>query len=137
MIFDVKPYISDKAIDCGPASLKMLLSWYDIEADINALRKDCKLKTIGCTAADIKRAAKKHGLVTGVYKTDADTLLSDTYPSICWWRKEHFLVFCGVDDRGLVVVCDPYKGRYRMSIEFFRLCYSGIAVSQTEDVNND
>lgn len=127
-MFDVKPITSERATDCGATCLKMLLDYYGIEADINQLIIDCNTRLIGCTATDVMRAGKLHSLDMKAYKTDVDGILNVDRPAIIWWKKKHFCIFCGIDDEGRIVICNPDRGRYRMSKSLFRSWYSGVAL---------
>ena len=106
----------------------MLLDYYGIEADINQLIIDCNTRLIGCTATDVMRAGKLHSLDMKAYKTDVDGILNVDRPAIIWWKKKHFCIFCGIDDEGRIVICNPDRGRYRMSKSLFRSWYSGVAL---------
>ena len=127
-MFDVKPITSERATDCGATCLKMLLDYYGIEADINQLIIDCNTRLIGCTATDVMKAGKLHSLDMKAYKTDVDGILNVDRPAIIWWKKKHFCIFCGIDDEGRIVICNPDRGRYRMSKSLFRSWYSGVAL---------
>ena len=106
----------------------MLLDYYGIEADINQLIIDCNTRLIGCTATDVMKAGKLHSLDMKAYKTDVDGILNVDRPAIIWWKKKHFCIFCGIDDEGRIVICNPDRGRYRMSKSLFRSWYSGVAL---------
>lgn len=127
-MFDVKPITSERATDCGATCLKMLLDYYGIEADINQLIIDCNTRLIGCTATDVMKAGKLHSLDMKAYKTDVDGILNVDRPAIIWWKKKHFCIFCGIDDEGRIVICNPDRGRYRMSKSLFRSWYSSVAL---------
>lgn len=127
-MYDVKPITSDKPTDCGATCLKMLLDYYGIEADINQLIIDCNTRLIGCTATDVMRAGRLHSLDMKAYKTDVDGILNVDRPAIIWWKKKHFCIFCGIDEAGRIVICNPDRGRYRMSKSLFRSWYSGVAL---------
>ena len=46
---------------------------------------------------------------------------------------------CGVDEKGNIVICNPDRGRYRMSKSLFGAWYSGIAIfsGEPEDVEGE
>jgi len=121
-MFDVTPITSPRRNDCGATCLKMLLAYYKIEVDLETLIKECRVTRKGCTLADINRAGRAHGLDMVSYE-DGDSGNSVAWdgatkqdrPCIVWWRKNHFVVCCGLDDDGKVVICDPDVGRYRIT----------------------
>ena len=128
MLHDITPITSPKKNDCGPTCLAMLLAYYGKDVPLENLIEECGLTFSGCTAKDLLRVGRLHGLDLKAYQTDVDGAASADRPSICWWRYSHFVVCCGTDEAGQVVVCDPDKGRYRMSKGIFRMFYSKIAI---------
>ena len=131
-MFDVKPVTCAKVNCCGPTCLKMLLDYYGIEANLDDLIKECNARLIGCTAADVMRAGRAHGLDMHAYDMDTDELLSTDRPAIIWWRKNHFVIYCGLDDDGNVVICNPIRGRYPLKVGSFSTMYSGNALFNGE-----
>lgn len=127
-MFDVIPVTSPLPTDCGPTCLKMLLSYYGTEVDLDQLIEECRTRFVGCSAADIKRAGNAHGLDVRVYKMDVDETIRQDRPSIVWWKFNHWVVCCGQDNDGNVVICNPDRGRYRMSQGLFKAFYSGVAI---------
>lgn len=127
-MYDVKPITSDKPTDCGATCLKMILDYYGTEVPLDQLVKECNTRLIGCTAKDVMIAAKLHDMDPHAYKTDVDGILNVDRPAIIFWRQNHFCVFCGVDEAGSIVICNPDRGRYRMSKGLFASWYSGVAI---------
>lgn len=127
-MYDVKPITSDRSTDCGATCLKMILDYYGTEVPLEQLIKECNTRLIGCTATDVMRAGKLHSLDMKAYKTDVDGILNVDRPAIIWWKKKHFCIFCGIDEAGRIVICNPDRGRYRMSKSLFRSWYSGVAL---------
>lgn len=136
-MYDIKPITSDKATDCGATCLKMLLNYYGIDVELDQLIKDCNTRLIGCTAADVIYAGRLHGVDMHAYKTDVDGVLNVDRPAIIWWKKTHFCVLCGVDDDGNIVICNPDRGKYRMSKSLFTAWYSGVALFVGEPADID
>lgn len=135
-MYDIKPVTTLITNACGEASLKMLLKYYGIDASIEDLIKECGAGFIGCTAADMARVGKSHGLDMRVYKMDAEALMKLDRPAIAWWKFNHFVVFCGMDNNGEPVICNPSIGRFAISIDAFSRFFSGIALcnGQADDV---
>lgn len=128
-MFDIVPVTSPRPTDCGATCLKMLLSYYGIEADLDELVKACNTRVIGCTGKDLCRAGRERGLDMKAWKSDAaDVLISDR-PAIIWWMYNHWVVYGGIDDYGRVVIYNPDKGRYRISPGTFASFYTGVAIS--------
>lgn len=138
-MYDVKPITSDRPTDCGATCLKMLLDYYGIDVPLDQLIKDCNTRLIGCTAADVLRAGRLHGVEMHAYKTDLNGILKVDRPAIIWWKRKHFCVLCGIDEGGNIVIINPDRGRYRMSKSLFGAWYSGIAIfsGEPEDVEGE
>ena len=131
-MYDVIPITSPKHVDCGPTCLKMLLAYYGIEVDLDTLIQECNVSITGCTGKDLKRVGDAHGLDVKAFKMAAEELVLQDRPSIVWWLYGHWCVCCGLDDNGQVVICNPDKGRYRMSKGLFKAFYSGVALFNGE-----
>lgn len=138
-MYDVTPITSPRPTDCGATCLQMLLKYYGTDVDLEQLIEECHTGLIGCTAKDVMAAGRLHGLDVHAYKTDVDGVIFADRPSIIWWKKRHFCVLCGVDDAGNIVICNPDRGRYRMSKSLFSAWYSGVAIFSgvPEDVEGE
>lgn len=121
---------------CGPASLKMLLSYYGIDVDFDALIEECHVSVDGCTAGDLLRAGKAHGLDMHAYHTSAEEVLRQDRPGILYWRGNHFLVYGGPNEQDEPVLYNPGRGVYAIDRGTFATLYSGIVLSNgtPEDV---
>lgn len=137
-MYDVKPVNDRRSTVCGPVSLKMLLSYYNIDADLDTLIEECNIRVDGCTAADLLRVGRAHGLDQMVaFKMEAAELVRQDRPAIIWWRYHHFCVFCGTNDAGDVVICNPSSARYAIDFGTFAALYSGVALFNGEPVTGD
>lgn len=131
-MFDVLPITSALPVDCGPTCLKMLLKYYGADVDLDALIRECNCTIAGCTAKDLMRAGNAHGMDMKAYQMDALELVNQDRPAIIWWKYCHYCVCCGKDEKGNVVICNPDRGRYRMSFGAFASFYSGVALFNGE-----
>lgn len=119
--------------------MKMLLSYYGIDAGIDNLTRECNTTPItGCTFADMLRCGRKYGLDMRAYRMDAEELIRQDRPSIAWWDHNHAVVCCGMDG-SRVIVCDPSGGQYRLTPYLFEQFYSGICIfnGEPEDLPDD
>ena len=138
-MFDIVPVTSARPTDCGATCLKMLLSYYGIDVDLETLIKECNTSLTGCSGKDLIRAGKAHGLDMIAYK-DGDGeggvpwkgVLYQDRPSIIWWLYEHWCVLGGLDDDGKVVIYNPDRGRYRISKGTFESFYTKVAIFNGE-----
>jgi ABC-type bacteriocin/lantibiotic exporter with double-glycine peptidase domain len=127
-MFDITPITSPIPVDCGPTCLKMLLAYYGTEVDLDTLIKECNTRIAGCSAKDLNRVGRAHGLDMKAFEMDAEELIRQDRPAIVWWKYDHWCVFCGKDDSGKVVIVNPDRGRYGMSAGIFKSFYSGVSL---------
>ena len=127
-MYDVKPVTTAHSTACGPACLAMLLRYYGQNVAIDALIQECGVGVVGCTATDLLRVGRAHGLNLAAYRMEAEALMRQDRPAIIWWRYTHFVVFCGMDAKGEPVICNPSSGRFPVSADVFTRFFSGIAL---------
>lgn len=134
-MFNVMPITSKIAVDCGATCLQMFLAYYGIDVDLKILTEECETNVTGCTAGGIKRAGEKHGLDIKAYNMSAEELIRQDRPAIIHWRSNHFCVFCGMNEEGKVVICNPDRGRYPLPVKSFTNFYCGVALFNGEPVD--
>lgn len=103
------------AMDCGPASLAMIVSYYGREPDIDRLRDLCALGKTGVSLLGISKAAEEIGLKTVGGRVSLDTLVEEApLPCIAHWDQSHFVVIDRVTRRRggdyTIHIADPGKG---------------------------
>ena len=137
-MYNVKPVTTAHATACGPTSLKMLMSYYGVDVPLKDVIAECGEKITGNSMADLARVGRNHGLDMVSYQMDAEALLKNDRPAIIWWRRVHFVVFCGLNDKGEPVICNPSSGRFPMNRDAFCTAFSGIALcnGRPQDIIN-
>ena len=103
------------AMDCGPASLAMIVSYYGREPDIDRLRDLCALGKTGVSLLGISKAAEEIGLKTIGGRVSLDTLVEEApLPCIAHWDQNHFVVIDRVTHHRsgdyTIHLADPGKG---------------------------
>lgn len=139
-MYDVKPCVSVEPSDCGAASMVAFLGYYGKEVTLDQMRKECNVKISGCTGLDLKRVGNAHGLDMKAWKTDdIDSVIYVDRPTIVHWKHSHWVVCCGVNDAGKVVICNPNRGRYGISKGLFQAFFSGTFLTHgdPEDLPKD
>lgn len=128
-MYDVTPVTTNRQTACGPTALKMLLDYYGQDVPLDQLIQACNIGVTGCTAATLLRVGRDHGLDMRAYQADAEGVMKMDRPAILWWRYVHFVVFCGLNDAGEPVICNPSSGRFPISREAFARHFSGVALT--------
>ncbi len=117
-----------EALECGAASLTMVLAYYDKWIPLEQVRADCGVSRDGSNAKNVLRAARSYGLIAKGYRMEPDDLKKNgKFPCIIHWNFNHFVVLCGF--RGdKAVLNDPAQGNYSVSMEVFDKSFTGICL---------
>lgn len=117
-----------EALECGAASLTMILAYYGKWIPLEQVRADCGVSRDGSNAKNVLKAARSYGLTAKGYRYEPEDLKKNgKFPCIIHWNFNHFLVFCGF--RGnKAVLNDPAKGTYSVSMETFDKSFTGICL---------
>lgn len=116
-----------QAIECGAASLGIILGYYGKYASFSELRYKCSISRDGSNTYDIIKAAAFYGLEGEGYQMEVEELEQLGAPAILFWDFTHFLVLEGFSKK-MVYLNDPAYGPIAVSREEFRQHYSGIAL---------
>ncbi|MFS8104735.1 NHLP family bacteriocin export ABC transporter peptidase/permease/ATPase subunit [Lentzea alba] len=121
-----------EVVECGAASLSMVLSHHGRHVPLEELRLACGVSRDGSTASNVVRAARSYGLAARGIRTRADQLADHPMPMILFWERKHFLVLDGFVrrfGRTYARLNDPARGRRTLRAEEFEASYSGIALT--------
>ncbi|MCC8152396.1 MAG: NHLP family bacteriocin export ABC transporter peptidase/permease/ATPase subunit [Lachnospiraceae bacterium] len=117
-----------EALECGAASLTMVLAYYDRWIPLEQVRADCGVSRDGSNAANMMRAARSYGLNVKAYRYEPDTLREKgTFPCIIHWNFNHFVVLDGFKG-DKVYLNDPARGNCTVSMEVFDQSFTGICL---------
>ena len=122
-----------EALECGAASLCMVMAYYDKWVPLEQVRVDCGVSRNGSSAKNILRAARKYGFKTRGSVCSVKKLReSGKFPAIIHWGGGHFVVLDGF--RGnKAVINDPAKGVLKLDIETFKKFYTGFYLEVIPD----
>lgn len=117
-----------EALECGAASLCMVLAYYNKWIPLEQARLDCGVSRDGSNAFNVLKAAENYGMEAAGYKLEPDELFEEgMFPCIVHWEFNHFVVCDGVKgDR--VYLNDPAKGSYSVTREVFDDSFTGIVL---------
>ena len=117
-----------EALECGAASLAMILAYYGKWIPLEQIREDCGVSRDGSTAKNILLAARAYGLSAKAYRYNPERLREmGRFPMIVHWEFNHFIVLDGFKG-DKVHVNDPARGTVVMSYEQFDEGYTGICL---------
>lgn len=117
-----------EALECGAASLAMILAYYGKWIPLEQVRFDCGVSRDGSNARNILRAARSYGLSAKGYRYEPEALKKEgRFPCIIHWNFNHFVVLNGF--RGnKAVLNDPAKGIYTVPMSTFDESFTGICL---------
>ena len=120
-----------EALECGAASLAMVMAYYGKWVPLEQVRVDCGVSRDGSKASNIWMAAEHYGFDVEAYRTSPEDLRDDgTYPCIIHWNMEHFVVLDGF--RGTnVYLNDPARGAVKIPWEEFDESFTGVVLVPT------
>ena len=117
-----------EALECGAASLCMILAYYNKWVPLEQVREDCGVSRDGSNARNMLKAARFYGLDAKGYRYEPDHLKEKgCFPCIIHWDFNHFVVLNGFRG-GKAYLNDPAKGAYSVSLEKFDESFTGICL---------
>lgn len=117
-----------EALECGAASLTMILAYYGKWLPLEQVRADCGVSRDGSNAKNVLRAARSYGLIAQGFRYEPEDLKQNgTFPCIIHWNFNHFVVLNGFK-KNKVYLNDPAKGNYTVSMKDFDDAFTGICL---------
>ena len=116
-------------LECGAASLTMIMHYYKKWIPLEQARVDCGVSRDGSSAKNIIRAAKSYGMIAKAWRLEPESLLEEgPFPCICHWGFNHFVVLCGFKGKN-AVLNDPARGRVTVPWDEFDSQFTGVCIT--------
>ena len=117
-----------EALECGAASLTMIMHYYRKFIPLEQARVDCGVSQDGSSAKNIMVAARTYGMKAQAWRTEPESLLEEgPFPCIIHWGFNHFVVLCGFRGQK-AVINDPARGRVLVDWKEFDREFTGICI---------
>ncbi len=117
-----------EALECGAASLTMVLAFYNKWIPLEQVRADCGVSRDGSNAKNVLKAARSYGLTAKAYRLEPEDLRENgSFPCIIHWNFNHFVVLDGFKG-GKAILNDPARGVTPVSMETFDESFTGICL---------
>lgn len=122
-----------EALECGAASLAMIMAYYGKWVPLEQVRVDCGVSRNGSNAKNILRAAQKYGFKTKGFAYNIKKLKEKgRFPAIIHWGGGHFVVLNGIKGNK-AIINDPAKGLVKMDLETFDKFFTGVYLELEPD----
>ncbi len=117
-----------EALECGAASLAMVMAYYGKWVPLEQVRLDCGVSRDGSNAKNVLAAARNYGFEAQGYRCEVSALQEKmACPCIIHWNFNHFVVLNGFKGKH-AYINDPARGEVRISMEEFDNAFTGICL---------
>ena len=120
-----------EALECGAASLAMVMAYYEKWIPLEQVRADCGVSRDGSNAKNVYLAAQSYGFQVEAFRRSPEVMREKgTFPCIIHWDFNHFVVLNGFQGK-TACINDPARGFVKVSEEEFDKSFTGIVIVPT------
>ncbi len=120
-----------EALECGAASLAMVMAYYGKWIPLEQVRSDCGVSRDGSNAKNISKAAKSYGFKVQAFSRTPEIIRKNgKFPCIIHWNFRHFVVLNGFRGK-YAIINDPAKGLIKVGPEEFSKSFTGVTLNIT------
>ena len=117
-----------EALECGAASLAMVMAYYDKWVPLEQVRADCGVSRDGSNAKNIFTAAESYGFKVRAFRRSPQTIREKgEFPCIIHWNFNHFVVLNGFKGK-YAYINDPARGFVKVGPEEFDKSFTGVTI---------
>ena len=105
-----------EALECGAASLAMIMAYYGKWVPLEQVRLDCGVSRDGSNARNMLLAARSYGFQADGYRCEPAALREEmSFPCIIHWNFNHFVVLKGFRGK-YAYLNDPARGEVKVEL---------------------
>ena len=117
-----------EALECGAASLAMVMAYYGKWVPLEQVRLDCGVSRDGSNAKNVLVAARNYGFSAQGFRCEVDALRDEMpKPCIIHWNFNHFVVLDGFQGN-YAYINDPARGEVKVPLEDFSRSFTGVCL---------
>lgn len=116
-----------EAVECGAASLAMVLGYYGRIVPLTTLRRECGVSRDGSKASNIVKAARRFGMKAKGFTKPIEKLREMRLPLILFWNFNHYVTLEGFK-KDKVLINDPAVGHRVIEYDSFNRQFTGVVL---------